>query len=117
MTLRRLFGPVFILAGLLHFVIPRTYAAIVPDWLGAHTELVYASGVAEIAGGAALLHSRTRSVGSLWSMATLVGVFPANVHMALHPERYDVPGGSVALWLRLPLQVVLIAWAHAAGRD
>ena len=117
MTLRRLFGPVFIFAGMLHFVIPKTYAAIVPDWLPAHTELVYASGVAEIAGGAALLHPSTRRIGSLWSIATLLAVFPANVQMALNPDRYEVPGGSVALWLRLPLQAALIAWAHAAGRD
>ena len=117
MPLRRLFGPVFIVAGTLHFVIPRTYAAIMPDWLPAHTELVYASGVAEIAGGAALLAPRTRRLGSLWSIATLVAVFPANLNMALNPDRYEVPGGPVALWLRLPLQLALIAWARAAGRD
>jgi uncharacterized membrane protein len=116
MTLRRMFGPVFILAGVLHFVIPRTYVAIVPDWLPAHTELVYASGVAEIAGGAAIMYPSTRRIGSLWSIATLVAVFPANLNMALNPDRYDVPGGAVALWLRLPLQVALIAWARAAGR-
>ncbi len=117
MKLRRLFGPLFIFAGLLHFVIPRTYTSIVPDWLPAHSELVYASGVAEIAGGAALLHPSTRRIGSLWSIATLVAVFPANLNMALNPARYEVPGGSVALWLRLPLQAALIAWARAAGRD
>jgi uncharacterized membrane protein len=45
-------------------------------------------------------------------------VFPANVHMAVHPERYqDVPGGAAALYARLPLQAVFIAWARAAGRD
>jgi uncharacterized membrane protein len=117
MSLRRLFGPVFVLAGILHFVIPRTYAAIVPDWLPAHTGLVYASGVAEIAAGAAVMHPRTRTWGSRWSIATLVAIFPANVHMALHPDRYEVPGGAAALWLRLPLQGAMIAWAAAAGRD
>lgn len=113
--LRRAFGPLFVVTGVLHFLAPRIYEAIMPDWLPAHRPLVYASGVAEIAGGAALMHPRTRKIGGLWSVATLVAVFPANLHMALNPERYPaIPGGRAALWARLPLQVVLIAWARAA---
>jgi uncharacterized membrane protein len=113
---RRVFGPVFIFAGILHFVIPRTYESIVPDYLPAHRALVYASGLAEIAGGAGVLNSRTRRVGSWWSIATLIAVFPANVHMALHPDRYKaVPGGRPALIARLPLQALFIAWARAAA--
>ena len=113
----RLFGPVFIFAGVLHFVIPKTYEAIVPDWLPAHRALVYASGVAEIAGGGALLHRRTQRFGGRLSVATLLAVFPANLHMALHPERYPVPGGRRALYARLPLQIAFIAWARAAARS
>lgn len=113
--MRRLFGPTFIGSGILHFVIPRTYEAIVPDYLPAKRGLVYASGVAEIAGGAALLHPRTRRAGAWWSIATLVAVFPANLHMALNPDRYDrIP--RAALWLRLPFQALFIAWAAAARR-
>jgi uncharacterized membrane protein len=115
-TLRRLFGPFFILAGVMHFVIPRTYAAIVPPRLRAPRALVYASGVAEIAGGAGVLHQRTRRAASAWSVATLIAVFPANVHMALNPERYRVPGGRIGLWARLPVQALFVAWAIAAGR-
>jgi uncharacterized membrane protein len=110
------FGAFFIAAGVMHFVIPRQYAAIVPDYLPAHREIVYASGVAEIAGGAGVLHPRTRPAAAWWSVATLVAVFPANVHMALHPERYELPGGRAALYARLPLQAGAIAWALAAGR-
>src|SRR3954468_20246313 len=100
----------------MHFVKPRFYRAIMPDWVPRHRELVYASGVAEIAGGAGVLHPRTREAAAWWSVATLVAVFPANVHMALHPERYKVPGGRAALYGRLPLQAAAIAWALAAGR-
>jgi uncharacterized membrane protein len=115
--LARLFGPFFVFAGTMHFVIPRQYEAIVPDYLPAKRELVVASGVAEIAGGLGVMHPRTRKLGSWWSIATLVAVFPANLHMALHPDRYkQVPGGRTALYLRLPVQLLFIAWAHAAGR-
>ena len=114
--LSRLFGPFFVLAGVMHFVIPGTYEAIVPDYLPAKRELVYASGVAEIAGGLGVMHARTRRAASWWSVATLVAVFPANLHMALNPDRYRLPGGRVGLYARLPVQLVFIAWALAAGR-
>jgi len=117
LTVRRLFGPSFIFAGLMHFAIPRSYEAIVPDYLPAKRAMVYASGIAEIAGGAGTMHPRTRRVASWWSIATLLAVFPANVHMAIHHTRYKVPGGRLALYLRLPLQAVFIAWAAAAGRQ
>jgi uncharacterized membrane protein len=114
---KRLFGPFFVFAGAMHFVIPRTYESIVPRYLPRRRELVYASGVAEIAGGAGVMHPRTRRVASWWSVATLIAVFPANVNMALNPDRYRVPGGTVALWLRLPVQILFVLWALAAGRD
>jgi uncharacterized membrane protein len=97
------FGAFFVTAGVMHFVIPAVYASIMPDWMPRHRELVYASGVAEMAGGAGVLHPRTREAAAWWSVATLVAVFPANVHMALHPDRYrNIP--EWALWLRLPVQ-------------
>jgi uncharacterized membrane protein len=37
-------------------------------------------------------------------------VFPANLHMALHPEQFRKLS-PILLWLRLPFQAVLIAWA------
>jgi uncharacterized membrane protein len=116
-VLARLFGPFFVFAGIMHFVIPRQYQAIVPDYLPAHRELVVASGVAEIAGGLGVMHPRTRRVASWWSVATLIAVFPANLHMALHPDRYKVPGGRTALYARLPVQLLFIAWALAARRQ
>jgi uncharacterized membrane protein len=64
------------------------------------------------------MSARTRRLGSLWSVATLLAVFPANLHMALNPDRYkQIPGGRVALLARLPVQILFIAWALAAGRD
>ena len=116
--LRALAGPVFVGAGILHFVMPRVYRRIVPPYLPAPMALVYASGVAEIAGGVGLMTRTRRRLASRWLIATLLGVFPANLHMALHPEEFSaVPGGAVSLWARLPVQAVLIAWVHAAGRD
>jgi uncharacterized membrane protein len=117
--LKRSAGHVFLGAGVLHFVKPRIYESIMPDYLPAHRELVYASGVAEAVGGAVLLSSSpaVRKYAGWWLIATLIAVFPANVHMALHPERYpQVPGGKATLYARLPLQLLFAKWVLAAAR-
>jgi uncharacterized membrane protein len=115
--LRVLAGPFFVLAGALHFVSPRIYVRIMPPYLPRHRELVYASGAAEAVGGLGLMPRATRCVAGWWLIATLIAIFPANVHMALHPERFPkVPGGAIALWVRLPFQAVFIAWVRAAMR-
>ena len=44
-----------------------------------------------------------RRLAGWWLIATLVAVFPANVWMAQHPERYPVPGGRASLFARLPV--------------
>ena len=111
----RIGGIIFIAAGLLHFLRPKMYEAIMPDWLPAHRELVYASGVTEALGGAAVLHPKTRRFGGWLLLATIVGVYPANVHMALTPDRYpQIP--EAALWARLPLQLPMASWAWTRAR-
>ncbi|HEV2058827.1 MAG TPA: hypothetical protein VGR11_05680 [Solirubrobacteraceae bacterium] len=112
---QRLLAAFFTAAGLLHFLRPGMYEQIVPEYLPAHREIVFASGAAELAGGLGVIPERTRRLAGLWLAATLVAVLPANVHMALHPERY--PGFSPALlWGRLALQPLAIWWALAATR-
>ena len=101
-------GATFIATGVLHFLRPRMYEAIMPRYLPAHRELVLASGVAEIAGGAGMLHPKTRRVAGKWLIATLLAVFPANVEMALRPERFKKIPKSL-LYARLPLQGAMIA--------
>ena len=113
--LRRLCGPFFVLAGVMHFVRTRWYESIMPPYVPRHRDMVHASGVAEIVGGLGLLTPWRRAAG-WWLQATLVAVFPANVHMALHPDEYPVPGGRATLLARLPFQAVFMAWVRSAMR-
>lgn len=112
---QRLLAVVFAAAGTLHFLRPGTYEQIVPHYLPAHHELVLASGAAEIAGAVMVVFPRTRRIGGLWLAATLAAVFPANVDMALHADRYESLAPAL-LWARLPLQGLLIWWALHATR-
>jgi uncharacterized membrane protein len=106
--------------GALHFAIPRSYKAMVPPGIPAR-EAVAISGVAEIAGGLAVLHPGSRRLGRWWLLALLLAVFPANVHMAVNPEQ--IRGLDLsriphwALWARLPLQPLAMLWVWRATRD
>jgi len=110
---QRLLAVLFTAAGMLHFLRPRMYEQIIPEYLPAHHEIVLASGAAEIAGAVMVVFPRTRRIGGLWLAATLVAVFPANLNMALHPDRYDSLPPAL-LWARLPLQGLLIWWVLRA---
>jgi uncharacterized membrane protein len=111
----------FGLAGTLHFVIPRSYEAMMPPSLPRHREAVVVSGIAEIAGGAAVLHPASRRLARWWLLALLVAVFPANVHMAVNPEQ--VRGLDLervprwALWARMPLSPPAMLWVLRTTRD
>lgn len=98
----------FIAAGLNHFRSPGFYVAIVPPMFPSPGLLVMLSGVFEVAGGIGLLSRPLRRPAGWGLILLLVAVFPANIFMALRPERFGIP--PWLLWLRLPLQGVLVAW-------
>lgn len=104
-------GPGLIGIGLLHFLVPKPFEDIVPEALPAKRALVYASGVTEIATGVGSLHPRTRRYAGILGIATMLGVYPANIQMALNSEKYaQIP--APLLWARLPLQGVFIWWLY-----
>ena len=106
---RIVLGAFFLAAGALHFVKPRPYESMMPDALPAHRELVYLSGVAEMAGGAGVLADRTLRPAGWWLIATMLAVFPANVNMAVEADRFErIP--EPLLWARLPLQAAIVYW-------
>ncbi|HVE16368.1 MAG TPA: DoxX family membrane protein [Chthoniobacterales bacterium] len=105
----------FIAAGVNHFRVPEMYLGIMPPMLPWPRELVWISGVAEIAGGIGVLIPALRRAAAWGLIALLVAVFPANIYAALHGmviNGHDVPAWT--LWARLPLQFVFIGWVAAA---
>ena len=108
---------VYVVAGVMHFVVPELYVQIVPPYLPFALGLVYVSGVAEAVLGVGLLFERTRRLAAWGIIALLVAIFPANLYMATSdvviqgaPEGIADPS-EASRWGRLPLQAVLIAWA------
>ncbi|MGH3357079.1 MAG: DoxX family protein [Nocardioidaceae bacterium] len=107
----------FATSGVLHFVRPRPFERIVPRPLPRKRALVYASGVAELACAAGLLHRRTRGVAGWGSAVLLMAVFPANVQMALDARRSRSTAYRVGTIVRLPLQAPMVRAALRAARS
>ena len=107
----------FVAAGLLHFVFPASYVSIVPPALPAPLALVYVSGVLEIGGGLSLLSERFHRAAGVLLIVLLILIWPANIQMLLQAYSAEVPfGWQVLLWLRLPLQLLLMAGLWYATR-
>jgi len=103
-------------AGALHLAWPAPFVAIVPPWLPAPRLIVLASGGAALVGAAGVLAPRTRRAAG-WALALfLVAVFPANVQMLQAARAAGAPpAAQLLLWLRLPLQLLLLAWVWRAA--
>ncbi len=108
----------FIAGGIAHFVVADFFIMAMPDYLGYHKELVIISGVFEILGAIGILVPQTRLLAGYGLLALIVAVYPANVNMALHPEKFkDIP--ELFLYIRLPFQILFIWfvwWAIAPER-
>lgn len=117
-TFRPVLSALMVAIGVAHFANAPFFVSIMPDWLPWHLFLVYLSGAIEITLGLALSYAPTQVLSAWGLIALYVAVFPANVHMALHP---DLPLAGLpawlprptplSLWLRLPFQALFIYWA------
>ncbi len=108
--LKYLLATTFVLAGINHLLNPSFYLKMMPPYLPAHLFLIYLSGVFEIAFGVLLLVPKFSQRAALGLVALLIAVFPANIYMAQNTELFPEFTPTL-IWLRLPLQLVLISWA------
>jgi uncharacterized membrane protein len=100
-----------------HFLRPGLFVPIVPPVVPWPLAAVHVSGAAECLLGIGLLIPRLSRLAALGVVLLLVAVFPANVYHWLGNVRVDgavAPGWYHAV--RLPLQVLLIAWAFWLSR-
>ena len=112
--MRVLLGLFFFYAGFGHFRNPEFFLNIMPDWMPAHLELVYLSGITEMIAGIWIIIPRTAYWGGVSIFAMLVAFFIIHIDMIVYAEKYEsVP--VAALWVRLGLQFVLLYWTWWCG--
>ncbi len=114
--LRLVLALVYITVGIIHLRSPQGFLPIVPDWVPWPTEVVLATGVAEILGAIGLMVPRLRWWAGVGLAAYAVGVYPANIKHAMEGVAL---GGDVLGWgyhgPRLAFQPVFVWWALFAG--
>jgi uncharacterized membrane protein len=98
----------FIIAGTLHFTNAAFYLTIMPLILPHPLALVYISGAFEILGGIGVLAPACRRAAGHGLIALLIAVFPANIKMFADHVHEGFSPVTVALFLRLPLQVLFV---------
>ena len=109
---RTILAVLFVIAGAMHFIIPKAYLRIMPPWLPHPAALIDISGAAEILGGLGLLVPFSRHFAAWGLVALLIAVLPANVYTATaHLPLPGLAGQSWLQWARIPLQLPLIYWA------
>ena len=101
----------FLVAGIAHFVMPAWFDRIVPAWVPNARVATLVSGAAEVAGAIGLVIPATRVAAGWGLIALLIAVFPANVNMLQLARATQASAGYLtALWIRLPLQPLLMWW-------
>lgn len=107
----------FIFAGTMHFINPDFYRPMMPPYIPAHNFMVLLSGATEIFAALLLAIPRTSKWGAWFIIAHLLIFFTVHIYMIQEADTVfaDVP--LAALWLRIPMQFLLIAWAFWFTRD
>ena len=103
-------GVAYLLAGINHFVHPDFYLKMLEGFLPYPVALNVISGAAEIILGIGVMIPTTRKISALGIILLLIAVFPANINMVFHSADWGV--SAIGLYLRLPVQFLLIWWAY-----
>lgn len=108
--------PLYILAGIYHFINPEFYNRLMPLWIPQHSLLIFVSGIIEILLGVFLYPLQTRKI-SAWLIIAMLVVFFFLIHIPMTISFY----GTNEKWfwisvVRIPLQFYLIWWAKKFTR-
>lgn len=115
-VLRWLLAAIYLAAGVLHIETPHAFLTIVPGWVPFPREVVFATGLCEIAGAAGLMTTRWRRLAAVMLALYAACVFPANIKHAIDGLAY---GRNHLGWVyhgpRLLFQPVIMWWTLFAG--
>ena len=105
--------------GISHFLFPEGMALMLPGFVPFKKEVIYLTGVIEMAAAAGLLIPRFRKITAWLLIIFFIAILPANIHAAIHhvnlrTASFDGSGLNY-LWFRVPLQILFIAWVYYFG--
>ena len=100
-----------VFAGIDHLLTPERYLPMMPSFVPFPAEVVFFTGLCELAGAVGLVVPRLRHLAGIMLAIYFVCVFPANIKNAI--EGLSVAGLPTAnwyYWLRLLFQPLVIWW-------
>ena len=110
--LRLVLAAFYLGAGIFHLTSPRGFILIVPSFVPWPAEVVWLTGIAEIAGAVGLVIPRLQKAAGVGLALYAICVFPANINHALN--NIDIGVLPNNWWYHGPrflLQPVLVWWA------
>lgn len=109
-------GFAFIFFSIGHVVKTEGMVEMLPPWVPFRLPIIYLTGLLEIIIGIALFLPKIQVHAAKAAIIVFVVFFPANIYAALNSTGLGGhQWGPVYLLIRLPLQLILIAWAYFLG--
>ena len=105
-----------LVTGISHFTNTNEMIAMMPDLLPAKREIVYFTGVCELAAVIGLLVPKTAKLAAVLLIVFFIAVLPANVVGSIKQVQYGgMESGTLYLLFRIPLQVFFLWWTYYFG--
>lgn len=102
-----------------HFIYTKGMVMMMPDFIPYKIEMVYFTGIIEIAAAIGLLIPKLRVLTAWLLIAFFILLLPANINAAIKNIDYQTgtfEGDGVGyLWFRIPLQILFIVWIYISS--
>ena len=99
-----------------HFAFTKGMEKMLPSFIPFKTEVVYLTGIIEVAAAIGLLFPSFRVVTAWMLIAFFFLILPANIYAAVKNIDYQnatyTGNGINYLWFRVPLQLLFIVWTY-----
>jgi uncharacterized membrane protein len=106
-------GITFIFFSIGHVIKTEGMVEMLPLWVPFRLSIVYLTGALELLIGIALFLPKYQIAAAKTAILVFIVFFPANIYAAINS--IGLGGhqwGAIYLLIRLPLQLILIAWAY-----
>ena len=102
---------IYIIAGVFHFIKPKLYLGIMPNYLPNHKFLVYLSGAFEVVLGITICFPLLKNISIYLIIGLLILFLLVRINMLINKmASFGIP--KWILILRFPIQFGLMYWAY-----
>jgi uncharacterized membrane protein len=102
-----------------HFIFTKGMAMMLPGFIPYKTEVVYLTGIIEIAAAIGLFIPNFRVLTAWLLILFFILILPANIYASIKHLDYQKGSfdgsGPAYLWFRIPLQILFIVWAYLSS--